>query len=533
MSRAPSTPPELAGFEYVKLLGSGGFADVFLYQQQLPRRRVAVKVLLSDKMTADAVASFTAEANTMAQLSTHPYIVSIYQADIAGDGRPYLVMEYCPKANLQTRYRKGPFSVAEALRVGIQVAGAVETAHRAGILHRDIKPGNILGTEYNRPALTDFGIAQAAGGDSEPVGMSIPWSPPESFVEGHPSSAATDIFALGATVYTLVAGRSPFEIPGGKNSSAELISRIQSSPVTSVGRADVPASLHHVFEQAMAKSPEERFGSALEFGRALQKVEIELNLSATSIDILDDSVDDEGEADEDDGKTRVRAVVSIDPTGPAPDAKAQPSFSTTNATVLRGQTASPASSDTVMRGSESAPDATVARGPSYATGGAPEPAPTSDTRAKIRPSKQQKTVSTAGERKTGGLWKILAPVAAIAVVGGGIAAASLVGGGSEPSPSQTPTPTVVTIPPGSVPKVESVEGTVMGEEIVFTWTNPDPRAGDVYQWGIFENETVYFRELTEETEVSVEYDGENPVCIEVTLVRATWEQSGVVEACAP
>lgn len=178
MTRRPSPPPDLPGFTYVEPLGTGGFADVFLYEQEMPRRRVAVKVLLADRISSGAAQEFADEANVMAMLSTHPAIVTIYQAGVAGDGRPYLVMEYCPRPNLQLRARKDPFSVAEALRVGVQVAGAVETAHRAGVLHRDIKPANILVTEYNRPALTDFGIASTTGATGEASGMSIPWSPP-------------------------------------------------------------------------------------------------------------------------------------------------------------------------------------------------------------------------------------------------------------------------------------------------------------------------------------------------------------------
>ena len=131
MSRPPSPPPQLEGFDYVEPLGTGGFADVFLYEQQQPRRRVAVKVLLADRLASGAAQEFADEANVMAMLSTHPAIVTIYQTGVAADGRPYLVMEYCPRPNLQQRARKEPFSVAEALRVGVQVAGAVETAHCA------------------------------------------------------------------------------------------------------------------------------------------------------------------------------------------------------------------------------------------------------------------------------------------------------------------------------------------------------------------------------------------------------------------
>ncbi len=237
VKRAPMTPPHLPGFTYLEVLGSGGFADVYLYEQQLPRRRVAVKVLLTERISTGSVAEFTAEANVMAMLSTHPAIVTIYQAGVAHDGRPYLVMEYCPKPNLQVRYRREPFSVAESLRVGIQVAAAVETAHRAGVLHRDIKPANILVTEYNRPALTDFGIASTTSAAAESEGLSIPWSPPESFADVPRSDPRSDVYALGATVYTLLAGRSPFEMPGQRNSAAELIHRIETAPLPRSGPA--------------------------------------------------------------------------------------------------------------------------------------------------------------------------------------------------------------------------------------------------------------------------------------------------------
>ncbi|MFK4759650.1 serine/threonine-protein kinase, partial [Microbacterium sp. ZW T5_45] len=316
MSRRPSPPPQLPGFTYLEPLGTGGFADVFLYEQQMPRRRVAVKVLLADRLATGAAQEFSDEANVMAMLSTHPAIVTIYQAGVAGDGRPYLVMEYCPRPNLQMRTRREQISVAEALRVGIQVAGAVETAHRAGVLHRDIKPANILVTEYNRPALTDFGIASTTSAATESSGMSIPWSPPESFAEPPQSGPRTDVWALGATIYTLLAGRSPFERPGERNTGADLIERIERAAVPQLGRPDSPESLQRVLERAMAKNPDDRYPSAVAFARALQKVQIELSHSVTTIDIVDEHPLDESPDDDGDGLTRVRDVRSISPESP-------------------------------------------------------------------------------------------------------------------------------------------------------------------------------------------------------------------------
>ena len=161
--RPVAPPPVIPGFTYISLLGSGGFSDVYLYEQDRPRRKVAVKVLLSDLKTEGARRRFESEANLMAQLSSHPYIVTIFEAEITDTGHSYLAMEYCSRPSLDVRYRRQRFSVDEVLAVGIQVASAVETAHRAGIAHRDIKPANILVTDYNRPALTDFGISGTLG----------------------------------------------------------------------------------------------------------------------------------------------------------------------------------------------------------------------------------------------------------------------------------------------------------------------------------------------------------------------------------
>jgi serine/threonine protein kinase len=162
-----STPPEIPGLVYVQPVGSGGYADVFLYEQQMPRMNVAVKVLKGEGLTPAIRRQFADEADTMAQLADHPYIVQVFRSDTAADGRPYLVMKYYPPPNLALRARSERFTVDEVLRTGIQLASAVETAHRAGITHRDIKPANVLVSQYGAPGLTDFGIAGRGGAGAE------------------------------------------------------------------------------------------------------------------------------------------------------------------------------------------------------------------------------------------------------------------------------------------------------------------------------------------------------------------------------
>jgi eukaryotic-like serine/threonine-protein kinase len=282
----PSEPPTLPGFSYIRMLGSGGFADVFLYEQNMPRRHVAVKVMLADVVTENVRRMFQIEANLMGQLSSHPSILTVYQASISADGRPYLVMELC-SAQLAERYRRQRLPVAEILRIGVQVGGAIETAHRAGVLHRDIKPSNILSTAYGHPVLSDFGIAGtlSAALHFDTVGMSVPWSSPEVLLERTPGSVESEVWSLGATLWSLLAGRSPFEIPGGTNTTDALMARITRAKLPALGRDDVPDALEAVLRRSLSREPAARQRSAIELVRDLQRVELELGLVPTPADV--------------------------------------------------------------------------------------------------------------------------------------------------------------------------------------------------------------------------------------------------------
>lgn len=287
--RLPSDPPALPGFSHIHVLGSGGFADVFLYEQNMPRRQVAVKVMLSEVVNDQVRQMFQAEANLMAQLSAHPSILTVYQASVSSDGRPYLVMELC-SSTLSQRYRAERLPVPEVLRIAIKIGSAIETAHRAGVLHRDIKPSNILTTAYGHPVLSDFGIAATLSESEnlEAVGMSIPWSAPEVLMDETAGTIESELWSYAATVYSLLAGRSPFEVPGESNKSTDLISRINRAKPRATGRSDVPESLERVLHRAMSRKPESRQGSVLELIHELQAVESELGLSQTPIEVAMD-----------------------------------------------------------------------------------------------------------------------------------------------------------------------------------------------------------------------------------------------------
>ncbi|MGW8565481.1 serine/threonine-protein kinase [Isoptericola sp. NPDC055881] len=523
--RPPSPPPEIEGFEYVSLIGSGGFSDVFLYQQRRPRRRVAVKVLLHEWTNEGQREAFEAEADLMATLSTHPSIVTMYEADVASDGRPFLAMEYCSRPNLGARYRSERLSVPDVLRIAVQVAGAVETSHRAGILHRDIKPANILVTEYGHPALTDFGISSTLDDAGRAEGMSIPWSPPESFAEPPRTGVATDVWGLAATTYSLLASRTPFEVPGGSNSSADLVSRIESAPLQTTGRNDVPASLERVLSTAMAKNPEARYPTALAFARALQAVQTELSFAVTPIDLLDDRGqvrDDDGDApaDEDEVGTRLREVVSVDPRGPAaaaalatagaPAPAARPAWTasvpapTAASSTVTGTSAVLADDlgDTVHRSMAPAATAPVAAPP------APEEA--------------------APPRRSGAVVALVVGLAAVVTALVVTLAVVLWPDASDADDPVTPVATGQgddPAPPadnlgGLVPSVTDLKGKVKGDKVVFTWTNPDPLDGDTYGWREAKAlGEAHYQEVTKPT-VAVPKEKSGQTCVEVVVVRS-------------
>ena len=336
--------PVIPGFAFVEHLGSGGFADVFLYEQQWPRQRVAVKVVRPDVPLTDREKYlFTAEANAMARLADHPYIVSVITAGVTAEGgRPFLVMRYCPPPDLGVRVRSNPMAPVDAVSTGIKLASAIETAHRSGILHRDIKPSNVLVTTYHEPALTDFGIAGHMAdveGDND-VRISYPWSPPELLDGRSNGSVASDVYSLGATIWHLLVGRSPFSIPSGDNSTRALSARILHAAPPATQRPDVPPALDRLLQQCLAKKPEHRPQSALELARALQRIESAAGWARTAVavegDRPDASVAPPEVPDAPEDATAMKPVTVISASGPRRIAAQDPAPAALDAEDERG-----------------------------------------------------------------------------------------------------------------------------------------------------------------------------------------------------
>ncbi|MFT3944021.1 MAG: serine/threonine-protein kinase [Ancrocorticia sp.] len=312
MGREAQLPPEIPNATYLGYLGKGGFSDVFLYRQHMPERDVAVKVLLREAGT-ERSGAFEAEANLMAKMSAHPNILSVFNAGVTEDGRPYIVMEYCPPPHGGDLATEGRLSVGRVLEMSILLAGAVETLHRSGILHRDLKPKNILMTQFGHPVLTDFGIASSTEPGEERVvsGFSLPWTPPEQ-AQGETNIGSTaDVYSLAATIYTFLAGHSPVEIPGGDNREVAMLNRVFNAPVPRTGRQDVPMELERILAIAMAKDPRQRYQTVEDFAYALQQVQASLHQSVTRFDVMETPVYHRHEDDDD--ATNLRPIQIIDP----------------------------------------------------------------------------------------------------------------------------------------------------------------------------------------------------------------------------
>ncbi|MEA5454694.1 serine/threonine-protein kinase [Sinomonas sp. JGH33] len=556
--RPPAPPPDLGGYRYLSLLGSGGFSDVYLYEQDRPRRKVAVKVLVSDLRTESARRQFETEANLMAQLSSHPYIVTIYEAQTTETGHSYLAMEYCSRPSLDIRYRRERLSVDEVLAIGVQVASAVETAHRAGIAHRDIKPANILTTDYNRPALTDFGISGTVeGGADDDLGMSIPWSPPESFRGGPVDGVRLDVWALGATLYTLIAGRSPFAASDGDNSQRSLISRISTQPVPRTGRADVPESLELVLATAMAKAPEARYSSAHTFALALQRIQSELGLSVTPFEVLaepayDDRPDDGVEA------TRVRGIVAISPEGPTSRSAARTS---PPPRLAESSTAHGSRGPGAARGPAAASESAAAPpAPIFPPRRSPDAGPTRPRSAVPVPSRPEADEATV---LRGAALAPVAPEAAdldaaahggeaarsrrrravvLGSIGGAVLVGAVVAGGLlAPSlaqrPANTPSPAATGKPidasdTGSVPAVTNLTAADAGANVRFTWANPAPHPGDSYLVTVLRLNGQTAPSVVTATETTLPKAASGQTCVRV-VIRRSDGAVGVMDESAP
>src|SRR5271156_220375 len=263
-----------AEFDDVEEIGHGGFGVVYRCAQPMLDRAVAVKVLTAD-LDSDNLARFLREQRVMGRLSGHPHIVHVFQVGVLASGRPFIVMPYHAKDSLEVVIRRhGTLDWRETLSIGVKLAGALEVAHGAGILHRDVKPANILLSDYGEPQLTDFGIARIAGAFQTATGLitgSPAFTAPE-VLEGAPPTPASDVYSLGATLFCALTGHAAFERRTGEQVIAQFL-RVTSQPIPDLRAQGLPADVAAIIEQAMARDPADRPATAAEFGDELRAVQ--------------------------------------------------------------------------------------------------------------------------------------------------------------------------------------------------------------------------------------------------------------------
>ncbi|WP_433472922.1 protein kinase domain-containing protein [Spirillospora sp. CA-142024] len=275
---------DVPGYRVLEQVGEGGFSVVYRAHQERLDRMVALKVLSISAVDDAAMRRFQRECKITGRLSGHPNIVTVLDTGTTRSGRPYIAMEYFEHGALTDRLaREGPLPVAEVLRIGVKMAGALAATHETDVLHRDVKPQNVLLSRYGEPALADFGIARLVDSfDATHTQAFTPHHAAPEVLEGRPPGVGSDLYSLGSTLYQLLAGKPAFKGPRGEG-IALLMLRILNDPPPPIPRPDVPAQVADVIGRAMAKSADQRFATAVEFAQALQRVQAELGLPVTDV----------------------------------------------------------------------------------------------------------------------------------------------------------------------------------------------------------------------------------------------------------
>lgn len=278
--------PTLPGYTWIRHMGSGGFAQVHVYRQNALGRDVAVKFMNPHLQGAyDSV--LEREGRAMAAVSGHSSLVGLVELVRSAEGLPGLVMEYCPQGTLADYCSVQPMSMERALDTMIRVSAGVEMLHRAGFVHRDIKPRNVFIDAYSMPRLGDFGMVVESGTQAPAGtdGVSLLWGSPELHVPNSVAHPRMDVWGLAVTTWALLTCRSPFEDPVGDNSQMAISMRIQQGILPSLTAWNYPLDLERVLRQALTLDSRTRIQSAYEFAMALRGVQQSLGLPQTPIEV--------------------------------------------------------------------------------------------------------------------------------------------------------------------------------------------------------------------------------------------------------
>ena len=260
-------PDDLVGrYRVVRTLGRGGMGAVFLGHDPVLDRYVALKLLPPELGDEPRLLD---EARAASALD-HPCIGTVYEVGEDAGGRSFIAMAYYEGGTLRERLREGPLPVDEGVRIAVQVADALDTAHRAGIVHRDVKPENLVFDASGRVKVVDFGIALAEreGPGSGSRGGTPGYMSPEE-LEGTPADGRSDLWALGVVLYEMLTGEHPFSGPDPKAVVDRI--RVAEPPSATDVRPEIPSSLDAVLRHALAREPVDRVQTGQELARRLRE----------------------------------------------------------------------------------------------------------------------------------------------------------------------------------------------------------------------------------------------------------------------
>lgn len=259
-------------YQLLEKLGSGGMADVFRARDLMLARDVAIKVLRKDYSTnPDFQERFKQEARAAANLS-HPNIVTVHDFGLTDD-LLFIVMEHVPGKDMKSLLRqRGRFSIEDAIRLMVQACAGIGYAHRAGLVHCDVKPHNMIVTPDKRLKVTDFGIARALATIMPGERSDMVWGSPQYFspeqAAGEAPSPASDVYSLGVVLYEMLSGTPPFTA-----STPEEMARlhVNAKPIPiSEYVPDIPTALEEIIMKVLSKEPSARYRTADQLGRVLQ-----------------------------------------------------------------------------------------------------------------------------------------------------------------------------------------------------------------------------------------------------------------------
>ncbi|MCU1659147.1 MAG: protein kinase/LuxR family transcriptional regulator [Pseudonocardiales bacterium] len=265
--------PALSDFAQIARIRTGRQATLYRAWDIPTAQTVALKVLDVGDRSPRAIEAFDRESTVLAALGSHPNIVTLHRRLNLSDRRPVLVLELCDGSVADRLSRGQQFSPAQVVALGIRIAGALETAHQGGVLHRDVRPEHILLTESGEPALSDFGIATLRTGHlgaSTLVEFATVHTAPE-LIEGGPITPATDVYGLASTLYELIAGEPAFRAYQSE-STASVCLRILRDPVPPIATPAVPLDLSDVLLWAMSKDATARPPSAAWLATELSRI---------------------------------------------------------------------------------------------------------------------------------------------------------------------------------------------------------------------------------------------------------------------